>query len=100
MTCIENGIVGEQTDIGCIPTDPLLFVAKFYAIGLGLIGGVALLSIIYGAYVIMTSGGNPTQLQKGKSYIFYSIVGLLLAIGGFIVTRIITVDVLHIPGFG
>lgn len=89
-----------QTEVGDIPTDPLGFVAKFYSIGLSLIGGVALLSIIYGGYIILTSSGNPMQLQRGKSFIFYAIAGLLLAIFGYVFIQVVMVDVLHIPGFG
>lgn len=88
-----------STEIGCIPTDPIGFVAKFYGIGLGLIGGVALLFIIYGGYIILTSSGDPIRLNIGKSYIYYAIAGILLAIFGFIFVQVIVVDILHIPGF-
>lgn len=97
MNCSVSEV---RTDLGCIPTDPIGFVAKFYSIGLSLIGGVALLFIIFGGYLVLTSSGNPQQLQKGKSYIFYAIIGLLLAIFGYVFVQIIVVDVLHIPGFG
>lgn len=88
-----------NTDFGCIPNDPVLFVQKFYGIGLGLIGGVSILSIIFGGYLILTSQGNQDQLRKGKSYIFYAIGGIVLAIFGFIFVQFILVDTLHIPGF-
>lgn len=91
---------GILTDLGCIPNDPVGFAVKFYGIGLGLIGGVALLTVIYGGYLFITSQGNPSRLEKGKSYIFYAIVGLLLAIFGFVFMEVIVVDVLRIPGFG
>ncbi len=87
------------TELGCIPNDPIGFVAKFYGIGLGIIGGVAVLFIIYGGYIILSSQGNPQNLNKGKSYIMYAIIGLLLAIFGFVFVQIIAVDVLKIPGF-
>lgn len=90
---------GVQTDLGCIPNDPFAFVTKFYGIGLGLIGGIALLFIIFGGYTILTSQGQPDKLSKGKSYIYYAIAGLLLAIFGYVLIQIIAVDVLHIPGF-
>lgn len=96
MACAVNEV---QTEAGCIPQDPLGFVGKFYSIGLGLVGGVALLFIIYGGYIILTSQGNPTQLSKGKSYIFYAIMGLLLAIFGYVFIQIVIVDILKIPGF-
>ncbi len=89
----------KLTDFGCIPNDPVAFVAKFYGIGLGLIGGVAILFIIYGGYIILASQGDPVKLNTGKSYIYYAIAGLLLAIFGFVFVQVIVVDILHIPGF-
>ncbi len=94
--CAPNEI---HTDFDCIPDDPVGFVEKFYGIGLGFIGMVALLFIIVGGYYIMTSQGDPSKLEKGKSYITYSIVGVLLAIFGFVFIQIITNDILRIPGF-
>ncbi len=88
-----------MTDFGCIPTDPVGFVQKFYAIGLGLIGGVALLFIIYGGYTLIMSRGDPRGVAKGKSYITYAIVGLLLAIFGYAFVQIVVVNILHVPGF-
>lgn len=96
MTCLVNEV---PTDLGCIPNNPIGFVAKFYGIGLGLIGGTALLFIIYGGYIILTSSGNPEALNRGKSYIFYAIIGLLLAIFGFVFVQVILVDILRVPGF-
>jgi glucose uptake protein GlcU len=87
------------TELGCIPNDPIGFVAKFYGIGLGIIGGVAVLFIIYGGYIILSSQGNPQNLNKGKSYITYAIIGLLLAVFGYVFVQIIAVNVLRIPGF-
>lgn len=95
VSCSE----GVDTDLGCIPNDPFQFVSKFYGIGLGLIGGVAVLFIIYGGYIILTSQGEQAQLNRGKSYIYYAIAGLLLAVFGFVFIQVIAVNILHIPGF-
>lgn len=97
MACAINEVA---TDLGCLPNDPIGFVGKFYGIGLGLIGGVALLFLIYGGYHLMTSGGNQDRLQKGKEYIYYSIAGLLLAIFGYVFIQFIAKNILQIPGFG
>lgn len=95
--CKSNEV---ETDLGCIPTDnPTQFVSTVYGIGLGLVGGLALLFIIYGAYLVLSSKGDPAQLEKGKSYIVYSIIGLVLAVAGFAFYQIIGVDVIKIPGF-
>lgn len=87
------------TDLGCIPYDPAAFAGKFYGIGLGLIAGTSLLFLIFGGYLVMTSRGNTEQLRTGKSYIYYALLGLLLAIFGFIIIQVIIVDILRIPGF-
>lgn len=89
-----------KSDLGCVPTNPIDFVAQYYKFGLSLIGGVAVLFIIFGSYIILTSRGNPQQLNNGKSYIAYAIIGLLLAIFGYVFTEVITRDVLRLPGMG
>lgn len=96
MVCLPTEV---STELGCIPTDPVGFVAKFYGIGLGLIGGVAVLFIIYGGYIILSSQGNPQNLSRGKDYIMYAVIGLLLAVFGYVFVQIIAVNVLKIPGF-
>ncbi len=88
-----------MTDFGCIPNDPVGFVAKFYGIGLGFIGLIGVLFLIIGGYHILISQGNPEQLNTGKSYITYAIIGMLLAIFGFVFIQVITSDILKIPGF-
>lgn len=87
------------TDFGCIPNDPIGFVGRFYGIGLGLIGLVGLLFLIIGGYHILISHGDPEQLNTGKSYITYAIIGILLAIFGFVFIQVIAGDILKIPGF-
>jgi hypothetical protein len=89
-----------SSDVGCIPTDIGSFVETYYRWGLGLVGGLSLLFIIMGGYIIMTSRGNPQQLNNGKSYLFYALIGLFLAIFGFLFIEVIAKNLLHIPGFG
>ncbi|MGE5042075.1 MAG: hypothetical protein ACM3IJ_04180 [Candidatus Levyibacteriota bacterium] len=94
--CAVNEVA---TELGCLPNNPIGFVSKFYGIGLSLIGMVGFLFLIYGGYNLMTSGGNPEKLQKGKEYIFYAIAGLLLAVFGFVFIELIAGGILKIPGF-
>lgn len=88
-----------RTDLGCFPNNPVKFVQKFYGIGLGFVAGVSLLTLMIGGYDIIASRGDQRRLNIGKSYIFYSIAGLLLAIFGYVIIRTIIVDVLRVPGF-
>ena len=96
MNCLPGY---SQTELGCLPQDPVKFSSDIYGIGLGLIGGVALIAIMYGGYLILISKGDASLLNKGKSYILYAILGVLLAVGGFALYQITTTDILKIPGF-
>ena len=97
MVCSINEVA---TELGCLPNDPLGFIQKFYGWGLSLIGMVGLLFLIYGGFNVLTSGGSPQKLQKGKEYILYAIIGILLAIFGFVFIQFIAGPILRIPGFG
>ncbi len=96
VTCALNEVA---TDFGCFPNDPIGFSQKFYGIGLGFVAGLSLITLIMGGYAIMTSKGQPERVNIGRSYIFYSISGLLLAIFGYVFIQVVLVDILHVPGF-
>ncbi len=91
---------GMPTDLGCLPSNYIGFTTTIYGWGLGLLGFVAVIFLMIGGYQIMMSRGNPEMVNRGKSYIFYSIAGLLLAIFGFVFIEIVTGQILQIPGFG
>ena len=93
----ENGIL--KTDLGDIACNPTSFASSLYGIGLSIIGVVALLSIVYGGFLILTSQGDAYAIRRGKSYITYSIVGVVLAISGYALYQILAIDVIKIPGF-
>jgi hypothetical protein len=67
------------------------------AISLG--GGIAFLIMGVGAFLFITSQGNPEQLQKGKEMIVSAGAGLLFIIFSIFLLRLIGVDILKIPGF-
>lgn len=90
---------GTETEVGCIPKDPAGFAIEYYGIGLGLIGGLSLMFLIFGGYILLTSQGMPERIQNGKTFIFYAIFGLILAIFGYVFIEVIAVDILRLPGF-
>lgn len=89
-----------DTAIGCIPindTNALIGFILSWAIGIG--GGIAFLLIVFAAFQIMTSSGNPDRLKAGQELMTSAIAGLLLLIFSVFVLRIIGVDILKLPGF-
>lgn len=96
--CMGNGDA-SWTAIGCIETEPSKFIAKFLTLGIGLAGGIAFLLILFAGFQILTSAGNPEQLNAGKELMGSSIAGLLLIIFSIFLLRVIGVNILGIPGF-
>jgi hypothetical protein len=88
-----------STDFGCFANSPIGFVQQFYGVGLSFVAMIALIGLIIGGYTLMMSKGDPGRVSAGKSWIFYAIVGLLVAIFGYVIIQVIAVDILKVPGF-
>ena len=95
--CQNNEV---NTAIGCIPTDPSAFIGKFLSLGIGMAGGIAFLLILFGGFQILTSTGNPEQLNAGRELVGSAVTGLLLIIFSLFLLRLIGYNILGIPGFG
>lgn len=88
------------TAIGCINVEnPNAFVGSIMGLAIGIAGGIAFLLIIIGAFLVLTSSGNPEKVQAGKELITSAITGLLLIIFAVFILRLIGVDILQIPEF-
>jgi len=46
---------------------------------------LAIVAIIIGGVIMMTSAGNPGQFATGKKILFFAIVGLILAFGSYLI---------------
>lgn len=90
-SCIGDPPTGETawTGLGCISVAPTDFAATIIQLLFGIAGGVAFLLIIYGAFICVTSKGDPTRAQACKETITAAIVGLLMLIFALAIVRII-----------
>lgn len=87
------------TAIGCVNASPSGILSYVFSIGIGIAGGVALLCIIYCAYIIQTSQANPERLNQARELLTSCITGLIIIIFSIFILRVIGVDILRIPGF-
>ncbi len=96
-----NGCSGGEipTGIGCIPTDPADLILRILEIAIGVAGGIALLSVIFGGFKVLTSSGNPDAISEGKGMITSAIAGLALILFSVAILNIIGFNVLGIPFF-
>lgn len=100
--CIKcvRGAEGIWTGIGCLNTDlGALVREKITGTFVGIGGAMALLCIMYAAFILQTSRGNPEKIKKAKEMLRACITGLLLIIFSVLILKVIGVDILRIPGF-
>ncbi len=62
-------------------------------------GGIALLYLIYGAYLIITSQSDPEKLNYGKRTVAAAIVGLIFSLFSVFIVNLLATGVLQLPGF-
>ncbi|MBI2017420.1 hypothetical protein HYS92_00055 [Candidatus Daviesbacteria bacterium] len=94
-----NNNQGLETAIGCVPTDPTAFVQGFLKLAVGAGGGIALLIMVFGAFRMITSAGNPDSLKEGHDMFINAVIGLLFVIFSTLLLKIIGVDILGLGRF-
>ncbi|HCQ31697.1 TPA: hypothetical protein DIU27_04945 [Candidatus Collierbacteria bacterium] len=91
-----------ETAIGCISTSAdtggTSFFTSVIKIAVGLGGGLALVLMLFGVFIITTSAGIPDKLKQGQEIITSAISGLIFIILSVFLLRLIGVDILGLPG--
>lgn len=101
VDCIGNdpkNVNKIWTGLGCIPISAQGFTSSVLTIGLAAGGGLALLLMFYGAFLVSTSAGDPEKSQKGKEVFGGAVAGLLFIVFSVVLLKIIGIDILQIPG--
>jgi hypothetical protein len=89
----------SYTAIGCVPSNPQDLIKLILTFGMGIAGGIAFLLILLGGFQIMTSAGNPEQLNSGRELVASAVIGLILILLSIFLLKVIGVDVFGLPGF-
>lgn len=93
----KNGI---WTAVGCIPSNPESVITTIITIGLATGGGIVLIMILVGSFMLSVSQGDPNKTKEAKEIITSAIIGLLFVIFSVTILQFIGVSILRIPGFG
>lgn len=88
-----------NTALGCIPFEQDAFIPAFLKFIMGIAGIIALVIMIIGSVTVMTGGGNPEQVKKGKELFTGAVIGILFIIFSVVILRIIAGDIIGLPGF-
>lgn len=89
------GIGGDAKGVATTP-DFLEYLKWLYKVLLGSTGILALVVIVAGGimYIFAGASGNPSNISKAKTMIRSAILGLLLALGSWIILNTINPDLL------
>lgn len=66
------------------------FIRSIITLFAGLAGLIATGFLVAGGFTYITSSGNPEHLDRGKRTITYSLIGLAIVIGAFVISNIVT----------
>lgn len=87
-----------NTSLGCVPVTINEFAGWFLQIIFGIAGGIAFLLMIYGFILIATSSGDEKKVAGAKETITSAITGLLVSIFALFIFKLVSVNILRIPG--
>lgn len=82
-----------ETALGNIPTSPEAFAGKILSIAVGLAGGIAFILMVIGAIRVLTSTGNPQNVNAGRDMIVAALAGLIFIIFSVLILKFIGVNI-------
>jgi hypothetical protein len=97
--CRACGPSKVWTAIGCIPTDMSELAADLVSFLLGVAGLFFLGQVLYGAFKMIVSRGDPRGVQEARERITNSVIALLFIIFSVTILRFIGVNIFNLPGF-
>jgi hypothetical protein len=86
FTAAETGVGVLQAPLGLPTTDIRVTIARVIRIGLGFIGTILFLLMLYGGALWMTAGGNSEQIDKAKKVITNGAIGLAIILLSYGIT--------------
>ncbi len=85
-TTISAEDVGLPNDVGTIGDG----LSNAILLLMGLVGGLALIALIYGGVQFTLSEGDPGKTKQAKNTILYAVVGIVLAASAYMLVWFIT----------
>jgi len=78
----DDGVLLGQTDIRVI-------IGRIVQVFLGLLGTIAVILIIYGGWLYMSSAGDAQKIVKAKKVIINAVIGLLIILSSLAISQFI-----------
>jgi len=83
------------TEIGCIDPSPAGLITRIFQIGLGIMGGIAVLRFIHIA--IMYQSGDAQKIQDAREGVISLITGIIILSLGVVILQFLGINILGLP---
>lgn len=77
-----------------VQTNLTLTIAQFLSTAFSLLGIVFLVLLVYAGFLWMTSSGNEQQVEKAKKIITAAVIGMLIVLMSYSITKFVTRSVM------
>lgn len=94
--CVGQG--GIWIAIGCVDPSPVGILTRIVQTGIGVMGGVALVQLIYAG--IMYQSGVQERIAKARQSVMSTLIGLAVLVFSILILQVIGVNVLDITSAG
>lgn len=86
---LDTGITSIAGEIALPTADIRVVIVRIINAALGFLGIIVVLLVLYGGYLWMTSGGDERKVETAKKVLKNSVIGLIIIILAFAITRFI-----------
>ncbi len=92
--------LADAASIGLPQNDLKVAIVRIVQILLGFLGIIAVIMILYGGFVWMTSGGDPAKIEKAKKILINTVIGIIIILSAYIITAFIIMALMGAGGGG
>jgi len=82
---------GQATNLGS--ADIRFTTANLIQVALGLLGTICVVLMLYAGFMWMTAAGNEENVKKAQDIIKYAVIGLIIILSAYAITRFLFTNV-------
>lgn len=94
----EGDVNAIYTAVGCVRTGSQGLTEDIVRVFMGMVGGIALFSIISASFLFTTSQGDTNKVKQAKELLTAAVSGLFFIVFSIFILQFIGVNILGIPG--
>jgi len=92
-TGLEETGTAAGLNTGTTTTLPVI-IGRIIAVGIGLVGVIFLVLMVYGGFLWMTARGDEQKVEKSKELITAAVIGLVIVLAAYVITNFVVSNLL------